>query len=324
MKFVLDLDKLFEEGRITQEECTRLKAYALKDTGTLAFNILVGFGIVTTAVGLLSYFPSPWTAILLGTFLGLVGYCLHRQRSTDWGLLGSMTMLVGALTVVGGMLALTEGNGFGFIAVTALCACVAYFARSVLFSILGTLSLSASIGALMAYEHASYFLAIRQPAVSIVVFSVLAFVSFWLSKKCKVDYERILIACSRTSVFIVNLGFWIGSLWGDSLWKQQDSWDFRRGAVISDTVFVVGWAIALIVTAIWAARTNRRWLLNLLMVFGALHFYTQYFERLGANPPTLISAGIIALLISWLVVLMNRSLVSVPEELGRSFRQDET
>lgn len=316
MKFVLDLDRLLEEGLITQEECARLQAFALKDTGALAFNILVGFGVVTTAAGVLSYFPSPWTAILLGTFLALGGYCLQIKRPKDWALLASTAMLVGGLTVVGGMLALTEGGGLGFLAITALCAGVAYFARSALFSVLGTLALSASLGALMAYEHASYFLAMRQPALTVVVFSALAYFSFWLSKKCRGDYERVLIACSRTSVFVVNLGFWIGSLWGDSLWKQQNSWDFRSGQMIPDMVFVIGWAVALIVTAIWAARTNRRWLLNLLTVFGSLHFYTQFFERLGANPPTLIIAGVVALLISWLVVRLNQSSVVVPKEFG--------
>ena len=86
--------------------------------------------------------------------------------------------------------------------------------------------------------------------------------------------------------------------------------------MIPDMVFVIGWAVALIVTAIWASRTNRRWLLNLLTVFGSLHFYTQFFERLGANPPTLIIAGVVALLISWLVVRLNQSSVVVPKEFG--------
>jgi hypothetical protein len=33
----------------------------------------------------------------------------------------------------------------------------------------------------------------------------------------RADWERLAITVARTSVFLVNLGFWIGSLWGNSL-----------------------------------------------------------------------------------------------------------
>jgi iron complex transport system permease protein len=42
-------------------------------------------------------------------------------------------------------------------------------------------------------------------------------------------------------------------------------------------------------------RVNRRWVVNLVAVFGAIDFYTQWFERLGANPGTVLLAGLITL-----------------------------
>ena len=54
MKVVLDIDKLLAEGRITDAEYTRLKEFAAEDTGSLAFNILIGFGVVATAGGALA------------------------------------------------------------------------------------------------------------------------------------------------------------------------------------------------------------------------------------------------------------------------------
>jgi hypothetical protein len=73
----------------------------------------------------------------------------------------------------------------------------------------------------------------------------------------------------------------------------------RALVVIPDWQFAVAWAIALIVVAIWAARANRSWVLNVAAVFGAIHFYTQWFEHLGANPLSVLIAGLIALAIAF-------------------------
>ena len=41
-----------------------------------------------------------------------------------------------------------------------------------------------------------------------------------------------------------------------------------------------------------AARTNRRWVVTTAAVFAAIKFYTQWFERLGAEPWAIIVAGL--------------------------------
>jgi hypothetical protein len=40
--------------------------------------------------------------------------------------------------------------------------------------------------------------------------------------------------------------------------------------------------------------------------FGAIHFYTQYFERLGAPPGTILVAGIVALGIALAIVRYSK------------------
>ena len=65
--------------------------------------------------------------------------------------------------------------------------------------------------------------------------------------------------------------------------------------IISDGVFSVLWAIALLVTAIWSCRRNQRWVLNMVATFGGIHFYTQWFENLGTSPGTVLVAGLLAL-----------------------------
>jgi hypothetical protein len=44
---------------------------------------------------------------------------------------------------------------------------------------------------------------------------------------------------------------------------------------------------------------------NLASVFGAIHFYTQWFERLGAQPLAIILAGLITVVIAVLLWRYN-------------------
>jgi len=66
------------------------------------------------------------------------------------------------------------------------------------------------------------------------------------------------------------------------------------------------WAIALIATGLWALRRNQRWVVNLLAVFGAIHFFTQYFMRMHATPMSLIVAGVLALCIALAIPRYNQ------------------
>ncbi len=317
MKIVLDIDKLLAENQITEGEYERLKGFSQKETGSLAFNILIGFGVVATAGGVVALLASSVTAIVLGTLLAAAGLFLAFNFADEWGLLGSILLLVGSVIAAGGVIALTDGNAIGFLVVTVLCAVAAFCAKSNLLSVMSALSLSATVGAMTAYGHATYMLAIRQPTVTVVLFSILAYVTYHFSKRLSPEYERITIAFSRTSLFIVNFGFWIGSLWGDSLSRQRDSWTVRSGAIIPDWVFVIGWAIALITTIVWAAKSNRRWVVNLLAVFGAIHFYTQYFELLGPNPASILVAGLVAIGLAFGIVWYNKSTKILPQNGNR-------
>lgn len=307
MKVVLDIDQLLANELISVEEYERLKVLATKETGYLAQNIFVGFGVVHTAAGILAYFQTSVAAIGLGVVLAAIGIFIGQKHALKWKLLGSALTLIGSLTAAGGIIAFTEGGVLGFLVVAIVCASSATYTKSALLSIITALALSAAVGAMTAYGHATYLLAIRQPSVTIALFSLLAFSAYMASKKLPSEYERILIAFSRTSLFIVNLGFWVGSLWGDSPFVEKRDWTFRSEALIPDIVFVIAWAIALIATSVWAARAGKLWIVNLLVVFGAIHFYTQYFERLGANPLTMIFAGLIATGIAIATILYNQT-----------------
>jgi hypothetical protein len=287
MKVTLDLDQLLDEGKIDEDEYEKLGQLAAATTGSLAFNVLVGFGVIAVSGAALALVPAPATAIMIGLGVLAAGLFLLRGSLEQWRVLANICILVGALMAGGGIIAQADGHPVSVFCVALLLAIMAVFARSGLLAVLATLTLSASIGARTGYMHAAYFLGIQEPAITVILFTALGMGVFWLSKIVRNEYEKVAIASARTSVFLVNFGFWVGSLWGE----RSDAGD----VVIPDIVFALLWAAALLATAIWSWKANRRWVLNTVVVFGGIHFYTQWFEHLGATPGTVLFAGLLAL-----------------------------
>jgi iron complex transport system permease protein len=302
MKITLDLSRLLEEGKLTPEEADRLRALAARDTGSLAINILVGFGVVAVSAGAVALLPTPETVLALGLGVFAIGLAFTLSRSEQWSLLAQVCLVVGALMFCGGVLLLGKGALGAMLIVTGALAVAAIMARSSLLMAAAVLALGACLGARAGYWHATYALAIYEPAVTIVLFSVLALVAYLLSKRLAAEYERLALIAARTSVFMVNFGFWIGSLWGDelslvrSLWYNNPSILTSDGPqIISPLVFSVGWLIALLGVGIWGMQANRRWVVNVAAVFGAIHFYTQWFDRLGPQPLSFVVGGLLML-----------------------------
>jgi hypothetical protein len=306
MKVTLDIDKLLREGRITSAEYARFKGFAAADTGSLALNLLLGFGVIATAGGTLALLQSAPASIVLGAVLAFAGISLNSHSAKTWGVLSGILLLVGALLCGGGVLVLTNGQVSGFLIVTVLLLLAGIWARSGLLVAAATLALSPTIGAATAYGHATYFLIIQQPAVTVVLFTLLSWGAYRLSLRLEPDLQRLAIMSARTSLFLVNFGFWVGSLWGDSLGRARVRWTSGGSEALPDWGFALAWAVALLATGIWAARENRRWVVNLVAVFGAIHFYTQYFERLGASPGSVVVAGLGAIGIAMALVRYNR------------------
>jgi hypothetical protein len=315
MKITLDLSRLVEEGRLTAAEAERLKGLARHDTGSLGVNILVGFGVVAVAAGIGALVPSAITAILIGAALFSAGLALILRGAQAWDLLAQICLVIGALTLAGGVLYLDNGSLRAAIAVTLGLAAAAVVARSSLLAALAVIALAGCFGARTGYMHAMYSLSVQEPAVTIVVFSALALATYLISRRASADYERIALIAARTSVLLVNLGFWIGSLWGDRLRLLRaifaDDATLRTGAtksqvVIPPYVFGIGWALALVAVGVWGVRQNRRWVVNTAAVFAAIHFYTQWFEKLGANAGTVLLGGLIMLAVALALWRLNR------------------
>lgn len=305
MKITLDIDKLLAEGKIDQTDYDTLRSLAATETTSLGLNILLGFGVVAVAGGMLALLASAAASIAIG--LGVLGFGIYLAHfyADRWNMLSSISILIGALMFGGGIITQTKGSLGGFVLLALIYLAAGFATKSGLMVTLSAFAVLGTIGAIAGYEHAFYYVGVEHPLLTIIVFSILAAAAFFASGRFAPEDKHLFIVFSRASVFIVNMGFWIGSLWGDNLFRPRDTWDPVR-SVIPDLVFVLAWAIALVLLGIWAVRNNRRWLVNILAVFGGIHFYTQWFERLGASPGTVVLAGLIAIGISLALFRYNR------------------
>ena len=300
MKVVLDLTRLLQDGKITQEEHDRLLGFAARETGSLAINILIGLGVIAVSGGVLALLMNATAAIVLGAVILAGGLGITYSAARQWSVLATIFTLVGALMVAGGVVALGEGNLSSLLLGTLVLTACGIAGRSSLLIGLAVLGLAGCVGAGTSYWHASYELAITEPTVTIVLFGALALATYLASRQVGSAYEPLALMAARVSLFLVNFGFWVGSLWGDSLALPRalvhlDPGAAERAVIVPSMVFIIGWAVALAATAAWAVKANRRWVVNLVAVFAAIHFYTQWFERLGADPLSVLAGGLLML-----------------------------
>ena len=300
MKIVLDLSDLIARGALSAAEADRLKTLAARDTGAFGINVVAGFGIVAVAAGAGALIPSPLSGLALGLALAGLGLALLLSRLTTWTLLARICITVGALAFCGSLIVLDEGSLRASAAAVVLLAATGIGAQSGLLVAVAVLLLGACLGSGTGYAHALYTLNVEQPTLTVVVFALLALAAYLVSLRLSAAHERLALVAARTGVFLVNIGFWIGSLWGDDLARLRGlsagaSHSFNRAnhLVISPIAFATVWALALVGTGVWAVRANRRWLVNVAAVFAAVHFYTQWFERLGATPASVLLSGLL-------------------------------
>ncbi len=304
MKITLDVAKLEQAGKITREQRQWLENLADTSPGSTSrsstsrsntsrsntsrsnngvgsgINILVGFGVIAITAGMFALLPSSATALLVGVVLWGAAYYLNRALPA-WRILSEICVLVGAFALAGGLIASFEGARESFVLVSLLFMVAAAVIKSQLMAVLAAWAIFFSVGALTGYFGGGYYLGVEAPTVTVLLFSALALGAFWFSKNLTDGYDRLALSFSRMCVIHVNFGFWVGSLWGDS--------------ELGVHAFSITWALALIAVGVWAVRTQRRFVVNTVTTFGAIHFYTQWFETIGASPWGVLIAGLITI-----------------------------
>lgn len=285
MKVTLDLTDLVTRGELTKDEADRLARLGARDTGSLGVNILLGFGTIAVALGGGFLFPTAQSVIVIGTILFVIGLALILNKQDKWALFAQMCVTIGALGIVGGISYLTDGDFYVNLSLAIGLAVAAFVAASGLLGALAVLQFSLALGAGTAYWHGGYFTWVEEPALTIAVLAVLSITLTFVATRLPSAYERVALIMARTGVLMINLAFLVGSIFGD----QLVSWDYT----IRPGVFSVVWAVLLIGVGLWGVMSNRRWVVNAAAVFGAIHFYTQWFEYLGPNPLSVLGGGIL-------------------------------
>ncbi len=298
MHILIDVDRLEKDGVLTAKLAETLRTHAKKDTGGTAINALLAFGAIAVAGGMMALIPhAGFCALLALGFVGL-GWLISRRHAAQWGKLGSIWMVVGGLilSVSVGMLI---NHPFAAPLVSAvILAGVAVPAESRLLIALTPLAIMAAIGGSTGYWHATYMICVEEPTLSILLFSALAYGAWQLARRSEGVRQLLSLTFARMCVILVNMGFWIGSLWGDTpgrVFRDAESAlnDYGRNVPqVDEVVFIIGWAVALLLAGAWGARRGRRFMVNTVAVFFAIHFYTQWFEHIGLYPFSVIVAGV--------------------------------
>ena len=309
MKILVDVDQLERDGVLTPELAMQLRRTAIEDTGSTAINGVLAFGAVAVAVGLLALFQSERLGAVLGAGFVAGGYFVERVVHRQWGKLARIWMIVGALLLAGSLGYWTDQPLLGSLIAAAILFAVAIPAQSHLLIALTPFALASVIGGSTGYWDACYSIAIREPTLTILLFTALGLLAWQVALKGPPMLSALAVTFARICVILVNFGFWIGSLWGDSpgdLWRDPEGpWSLHRQ--IPDVAFVIAWAVALVLAGAWGARNGRRFLVNAIATFGAIHFYTQWFERLGADPMSVIGAGLVTIAIGFAIWKYNVS-----------------
>lgn len=294
MKIVLNIKELLEEGKITPAEYDKLLALSKNQTGGLALNLLIGFGIIMVCLGIITLTQAASTGVIMGLLTFLIGVFIKFRGTKDWMVLSSCCSISGVLIFLGGMNmwlfeAYESYADFLPLAINAeilttfILIASSVFLMSNILAALSILSIAQITGAGTEYFTASYTIWVSSPLVTIIIFSALAFLLYYLSRSILPRYENILITGSRTSVLVANLGFWVGSIWGGG--------DLE----VSPELISLAWAMALIGFAVWGWKVNRRWVVTVSSTLGAIHFYTQWFATLEMEPVSVVIAGVIAI-----------------------------
>jgi hypothetical protein len=234
MKIVIDLDRALADGRLTAEEAARLRAIAAGQTSFLAANLVTGFGIVAVAGGLVALFASVIAVATVGLALALAGAAIALNAADRWRLLGQILLVVGSL-MLGGLVAEWEGSREAFLVCLPCSPARGFWPATRSSSCSRLLALSALLGARAGHWHATYALGLEAPGLTIVAFTGLGIALYALSRRVSVEWSGLAIAACRTCVLLVNLGFWIGSLWGDR----------SLGVALPPVALAVGWALAI-------------------------------------------------------------------------------
>ncbi|KKB79948.1 hypothetical protein VW35_05625 [Devosia soli] len=288
MKVTLDLDALLAAGKITPEEAERLKGFAAADTGALGANILFALGATAVAGGIAALLPTLETLAALGAVLFAGGLFVRLRALPRMQLFAQIIMTIGALALCCGIGGLYGDNPLARVGLTLGLAAAATVARSGLLAALAVVGFST----VLAFNDVPW--PPNHMMVTVIVgLCALILALYLLSLRLKPADEGLAIVAMRTAIVLVNGAFFLGSIFGDD------------SAGISSAWFSIIWAVAMLAFGAWAVAANRRWVVNSVAVFAAIHFFTQWFAILGTQPLSILGGGVLLIVFGLALARFN-------------------
>jgi hypothetical protein len=265
-------------------------------------NILLTFGILAISAGILALKPALTTISILGSSLILFGLCVERISHEKWHFLANIFIVLGALMLPAILLKLNYWYLNKYLMTALIYLFFGFLAKSAMLLFFSILMV---VAALNNFSYELNLIIIQGTSFIIVVFSLLGLISYIVSKKLQPVYERLCHFYALSAWVIANLGFWIGSVWGDKIYSgrtENIEQQLLEGSAnllifIPNYVFSIIWGISLLIILWWAITCGKSFLANLSIAFLSIHFYTQYFEYLDTHPIILILAGLIGILV---------------------------
>ncbi|MFN3910878.1 hypothetical protein [Hyphomonas sp.] len=302
----LDLGALVKAGSLSAEEAARLTGLALPDRrGGLLVNVLLIFGALAVAAAAIALVPDAGTGLFLALAALAGAEGLRRfGPGEEFKVLSAGLALMGTLGLAGWTAwhfrEAPSATQPALLITLVLAAGAAWF-RSAFLAALGVVALGAVFGTGSGYWHASYALFVEEPALTIFVFGALAAGLYALRKPVAEAWSGLLTSAARTAMVLVHFAFWVGSLWGDVIgdaaWSASryddyaayEAWE-KTALTLPEWPFSIGWAGLALALALLTRRGG--FLSVSALVFLGIHGYTQYFETFGAEPVTLLIAGL--------------------------------
>lgn len=324
MKVTLDITKLLEEWKITKEEFDKISSFSSHQTWLMLINILIAFSVIAISVWLFILVPEVEFALFISLIITILWFVFRNKFFENWCILANIFILLWSIWIAVSYLWVLEKNleaskfsiTFVFLSISVFFAIMSYFARSNFLAWLSALTISSILWAGTDYFHASYYFFVEYPTLTIWIYWLLAWITYFLSKRFSYEIERLLIVFSRTSFFMVNMAFWVGSLWWDRYFRESNYsyYSFSQTSekltflqkITSPESFSIFWAILIIFAIVWWVKNNKRFIVNTAATFWAIHFYTQYFEYLWWEPIFLILAWVIWIIFAVILWKYNK------------------
>lgn len=300
----VDIGTLLAEGIIDDEKAQELKERieAQKEkNGSPVLNLLIIIGALSIIAGFLGLNPNPHLGVAFAVFLMILGYGIYFLSAKKWVFVAKSFGIIGCLGVCSWLFFISNNNLTSATLVsTILIGIVACTLNSKFLVALLPITISWLIDSATGYFNGVYYISVKQPSISVILYAAMTVAGYAYILKEEGPEEKsknigLIRVFGRTCFIFLNLSFWVGSIFGDDLSASAlESYPVSKFPfVIPEYAFSIGWALILLTGTYMGGKFKLGFITNTSIVFFAIHFYTQFFETLGANPLSLLIGGLL-------------------------------